>query len=458
MKTVNTLLSLIVLGILMAGFVPEVEGQQKANYDEDKIPDFQLPDPLLFPDGSVVTKTDWPKRREEILELFKKHVYGTMPEPPPKNFRMGASKAEYQEVELVDRSEGDSIVQVKARMKEVTLYLTRHNKSALTGDSGGVDQSDPVTKAKLLIVLPINDYSGQNRVCPIFLGYNFRGNHSIHRSPAISLAKVWNKQRELVTAGEDTRGQSSGRWPLAKIISRGYGLATLYYGDIDPDFDDGFENGVHKLYPDLQNRPDNWSSIGAWAWGLHRVMDYFETAAPEIARNRVALIGHSRLGKTSLWAGATDQRFRVVISNNSGCGGAALSRRRIGESVKRINTKFPHWFCKQHRDYNDNENECPVDQHMLVALMAPRAVYVASAKEDRWADPRGEFLSCYHAQPVFNLLGVGDMGVSDATMPELNKPVGNSTDDRISYHIRSGKHGVTDFDWQQYLSFARWHF
>ena len=228
MKTVNTLLSLIVLGILMAGFVPEVEGQQKANYDEDKIPDFQLPDPLLFPDGSVVTKTDWPKRREEILELFKKHVYGTMPEPPPKNFRMGASKAEYQEVELVDRSEGDSIVQVKARMKEVTLYLTRHNKSALTGDSGGVDQSDPVTKAKLLIVLPINDYSGQNRVCPIFLGYNFRGNHSIHRSPAISLAKVWNKQRELVTAGEDTRGQSSGRWPLAKTISRGYGLATLY--------------------------------------------------------------------------------------------------------------------------------------------------------------------------------------------------------------------------------------
>ena len=327
MKTVNTLLSLIVLGILMAGFVPEVEGQQKANYDEDKIPDFQLPDPLLFPDGSVVTKTDWPKRREEILELFKKHVYGTMPEPPPKNFRMGASKAEYQEVELVDRSEGDSIVQVKARMKEVTLYLTRHNKSALTGDSGGVDQSDPVTKAKLLIILPINDYSGQNRVCPIFLGYNFRGNHSIHRSPAISLAKVWNKQRELVTAGEDTRGQSSGRWPLAKIISRGYGLATLYYGDIDPDFDDGFENGVHKLYPDLQNRPDNWSSIGAWAWGLHRVMDYFETAAPEIARNRVALIGHSRLGKTSLWAGATDQRFRVVISNNSGCGGTALCRR-----------------------------------------------------------------------------------------------------------------------------------
>lgn len=458
MKTVNTLFPLFVLLILMAGFVPEGEAQQKANYDEDKIPKFQLPDPLLFSDGSIVTKTEWPKRREEILELFKKHVYGTMPEPPPKNFRMGSSKAEYQEVELVDRSAGDSIVQVKARMKEVTLYLTRHNKSALSGDSGGVEQDDPVIKAKLLIILPVNDYSGQNTNCPIFLGYNFRGNHTIHRSPAISLAKVWNKQRELVTAGEDTRGQSSGRWPLAKIISRGYGLATLYYGDIDPDFDDGFENGVHKLYPDLQNRPDNWSSIGAWAWGLHRVMDYFETAAPEIARKRVALIGHSRLGKAALWAGATDQRFRVVISNNSGCGGAALSRRRIGESVKRINTKFPHWFCKQHRDYNDNENECPVDQHMLVALMAPRAVYVASAKEDRWADSRGEFLSCYHAQPVFNLLGVGDMGVGDATMPELNKPVGNSTDNRIGYHIRSGKHDVTDFDWGQYLSFARRHF
>ena len=438
----------------MTGFVPDCEAQNNANYDEDKIPHYVLPDPLQFSDGSKVTKDNWPKRREEILELFKKNVYGTMPDPPPRNTRIKTSTTDYQEIELVDRSvkpevDGPAPNRVKARIKEVTLFLTPGKKSEATGDSY------PVVRAKLLIVLPLKN-SDQTTPCPMFLGYNFKGNHSVDSSPNISLATVWNKERKAVVANEKTRGQSSRRWPLAKLISKGYGLATLYYGDIDPDFDDGFKNGVHQLYPELQDRPDNWSSIGAWAWGLHRVMDYFESD-PDISNEQVALIGHSRLGKTALWAGATDTRFRVVISNNSGCGGAALSRRRIGESVKRINTVFPHWFCKEHLKYNDNESECPVDQHMLIAMMAPRAVYVASAKEDRWADPRGEFLSCFHAQPVFNLVGDGDMGVKEMKMPEVNKPIGNGRRDLISYHIRTGKHDVTDFDWIQYLNFASWH-
>jgi len=214
------------------------------------------------------------------------------------------------------------------------------------------------------------------------------------------------------------------------IVKRGYGVATMYYGDVDPDFDDGFKNGVHSLYPKLQDRSDNWTSIGAWAWAAHRVMDYFEIDS-DVDQMRVAMLGHSRLGKTALWAGATDERFAVVVSNNSGCGGAALARRQMGETVARINQKFPHWFCKHHKLYSDNENSMPVDQHMLIALIAPRAVYIASATEDRWADPKGEFLSAFHAQSAW---AIGY---------------------RVGYHIRKGKHDVKAYDWNLFLNFFR---
>ena len=384
-----------------------------------------LPELLVGEDGSFISDaSEWEQfRRNEVLELFKDHVYG----------RVADSEVSItHHVKFVDKN----ALEGKAVMKEVVLVV-----------SNGSESMD----INMLIYLP-----GESKgPVPLFLGLTFSGNQTIHSDPQITIPSGWVMNNDNLgikdnRATEESRGGKQSRWPVELILSRGYGLATINYGDIDPDFDDGFKNGIHGLMdPEGETREkEAWGSIAAWAWGLSRAMDYFEIDA-DIDQERVAVIGHSRLGKTSLWAGARDERFALVISNNSGCGGAALSLRAKGETVGKINSSFPHWFNDRFQDYNDNEVALPVDQHMLLALMAPRPLYVASAAEDLWADPYGEYLSLYHGSKAYELYG--NPLWEENQIPEVDQPIRSGS---LGYHVRAGKHDLTTYDWEQYLDFA----
>ena len=396
-------------------------------YDESKVPEYQLPDLLTrFNGRKVKSEKVWDtKRRPEILKVFTDEVYGKVPE----NLKIS-------DVKVWETS--DVALNGIAIRKQISLFFTKNDKSL---------------EVSILMYLPKSE-----RKAPVFLALNFTGNHTVCNDPNIRLTESWVENDPSIgiinnRVTEQSRGSNSDSWPIEEIIKAGYGLATVYYGDIDPDKND-FSDGIEPFfYKANQTKPkqDEWGSIAAWSWGLSRVMDYLETDNM-VDSKKVAVLGHSRLGKTALWAGATDQRFAMVISNESGCGGAALSKRIFGETVQTINTSFPHWFCDNFLKYNSNEEQLPVDQHMLLALIAPRPLYVASAEGDQWADPHGEFLSAKYASAVYELCGLEGLPVKE--MPEVNHPVMGT----IGYHIRSGKHHLTEYDWQQYLKFADKYF
>lgn len=411
--------------------VPFLRGAElpPRNFDESTLPAYTLPDPLTASNGKRIdTAKAWTdQRRAEVLRLFEDHVYGKTPVGRPADFRW----------ETLSEAE---TLHGKALRKIVRLHFFRDPEES---------------HLDLLIFLP--KHAANSSPVPVALGLNFKGNHAVIADPDIPLGSVWNEKRSgkrrfrvLEPAVEEERGLQQRRWPVEMIIDQGFALVTAYYCQIEPDFNGGIEFGVRKNMP--RPRENEWGSIGAWAWGLSRIMDYLEENGIErrIDPKKVMLLGHSRLGKTALWAGAQDERFSIVVSNNSGCGGAALSRREYGETVLILNTIRPEWFARKFSEYNHRIADCPVDQHELIALIAPRPVYIASATEDRSADPRGEFLSGWHANPVYRLLGTDGMGeVTD--MPEPDQPVGA----RIHYHVRTGKHDILEYDWMQYLRFAK---
>ncbi|MCF0234210.1 MAG: acetylxylan esterase [Thermoguttaceae bacterium] len=393
---------------------------QEANYDEAKVPQFTLPDPLVANDGSKIeTAEQWREiRRPEILAAFKSEMFGQFPE------------ADLTKIAFKELTSDANALGGKATRKEVRIYF---------------NAPEEFPKVDLLIYIP-NDRKGP---VPAFLMPNFQGNHTTTDDPGVAAIDVVDRTRNPKANPDEVRGVAKSRWAYEKIVDRGYAIATCYYEEIDPDFNDGFKNGVHPLFTNFDpNAGDYPASIGAWAWGLSRALDCLETL-PEIDSKKVILAGHSRLGKTALWGGANDERFAAVISNDSGCGGAALSRREFGETVARINKTFPHWFTKNFHKYGADVNALPIDEHELIALIAPRPIYVASASEDQWADPKGEFLSALYAEPVYKLLGTDGFGGA-TEFPAIESPIGST----IRYHIRSGKHDVTDYDWEQYLKFA----
>ena len=389
-----------------------------------------LPDPLVTPGGTrVTTASQWRNlRRPELLALFTREMYGVTPPRSPKE-------------SFVVFDKGSEALGGKAIRRQVTLLLN--------GDPKG-------PHFDLLVYISKN---AKGKV-PAILGINFWGNHAITPDPGVRLTTNHvesnkNQYADLSCAhdGQATeacRGVNAAQWPVEEILDRGYALATFYRGDVDPDTKDGFDKSLKAFYPELQNRGDNFSTIGEWAWAFSRALDYLETDRA-IDGRRVAAFGWSRLGKAALWAGATDERFAAVISNDSGAGGAKLFHRGVAENITRLNTVFPHWYDQNFRKYNDRDTSLPFDQHEVIALIAPRAVYIASAVEDANADPEGEFAAAKAAEPVFVLLGKQGLGVDQ--WPAVNTPVGGD----IAYHVRSGGHDVKPFDWEQYLNFLDRH-
>ncbi len=390
------------------------------NYDEAQVGTYTLPDPLVLASGKRVRDADtWYKqRRPEILALFETNMHGRSP-AAPKDLKF----------DVFDK--GAPAFEGKAIRRQVQVNFS-------------ADTSAP--KMDLLLYLP----AGAKKPSPVLLCISFSANSNTIEDPGIRPGEVWSRDKKKIPASEARR---FGTLKIEPLLAKGFGVATIYYGDIDPDFAGGVPFGVRGRFLNpgqTEPAPDEWGAVAAWAWGMSRAMDYLEKD-PGVDAKRVAIFGVSRLGKTVLWAGARDTRFALVIACCSGEGGASLSRRNYGETVKHLNVNFPYWFDANYQKFADHVDQLPVDAHMLLALIAPRPVYLSTGNEDRWADPKGEFLAAVAAEPVYRLLGKQGLGAGQ--MPPPNEPIMHT----IGYHMHAGGHGANPYDWEQYLKFLEMH-
>jgi hypothetical protein len=414
------------LGLLCASqLAAQTPRKYPINDDESKVAPYTLPDPLARTGGGHITSVgEWRRvRRPELFALFEREVYGKSP-PRPAGM--------WFETTSIDKR----ALSGRATRKQVRIHFR-------------AGQSEPFMD--VLLYVP----NARRGKVPAFLSLTY-GNHQITADTGVAISPHFLRDNPLPDSahGRVARGTAASRWPVDTILARGYALATVYLGDLDPDNKQGFANGVRPFYlPRGQSDvgPDDWAALASWGWGLSRALDYLERD-PDVDARRVALVGHSRTGKSALWAGARDPRFALIIANESGMGGAKLSRRDYGQTVADINHSFPYWFARNFRKYDDRERDLPVDQHELIALIAPRPVYVAAATDDKWADPKGMFLAEKGAEPVYRLFGLRSM-LPDS-MPAAHQPTVRGP---LGFHLRTGVHDVTDYDWAQFLAFADRH-
>ncbi|MCP4190117.1 MAG: acetylxylan esterase [Planctomycetaceae bacterium] len=401
--------------LLMAFCQTQTEGRERkeydsdVNYDEKRIPHYDLPPLLVTAEGAAVTTAEqWKnERRPQILSLFSSLIYGRVPKPE------SPIKVEFDVVKV-----DEQFMNGKATRKDVIIRF-----------------SNEKGKAEMLVLVYVPNHLKEP--APAFMKHSFNN----------------TKSRDF-DADPARPGQLKNGWPLGEFFDRGYGFVAVYQQDLIGHNEVSFSRGIHPLFFKTgQSFPKarEWGVLGAVAWGGMRAMDYLETDE-HIDASRVAIMGHSKMGKATLWTAAQDQRFALAISAQSGCAGAALWRRKSGETLKKMITRFPYWLCRNSWKFVGQEDDLPIDQHMMIALMAPRPVYVASGIEDTWADPRGEYASAFHGSKVYELFG--KKGLKSEKLPPLGEPILQSN---VGYHVREGGHSVELYDWRRFMDFADIH-